>query len=160
MHRLKQLLTHKQLPLTGKAHRTRNAASKDTTHEPLKVEKMQCAEETILQLVQGCALPRDLEVLQKIQRENRRESRDFSRTRKAEIKKSSTLYQLDPVLDQNGLLRVGGRLGKSLMFPDDFKHPVILPKKSFVADLVIRDARERVGHSGGGITFGALRSKY
>ena len=70
------------------------------------------------------------------------------------------MYQLDPVLDQNGLLRVGGRLGKSRVFPEDFKHPVILPKKSFVVDLVIRDAHERVGHSGRGITLVALRSKY
>ena len=70
------------------------------------------------------------------------------------------LYQLDPVLDQNGFLRVGERLGKSRVFPDDLKHPVILPKKSFVVDLVIRDTHERVGHSGRGITLGVLRSKH
>ena len=105
--RLKELLTHKQLSLTNKAHRTRNAAIKDTSHKPFKVEKMQRAEETILRLVQGCAFPKELEVLQKIQRENRQESRAFSKARKVEIKKSSRLYQLDPVLEQNGLLRVG-----------------------------------------------------
>lgn len=110
--RLKELLTHKQLPLTNKAHRTRNAAIKDRSQKPFKGEEMQRAEETILRLVEGCAFPKELEVLQKIQRENCQESRDFSRTRKAEIKKSNTLYELDPVLDQNGLLRVGGRLGK------------------------------------------------
>ena len=158
--RLKQLLTHKQLPLTDKAHRTRNAAIKDTSHESFTVEEMQRAGKTILRLVQDSAFPRELEVLRKIQREHCQESCDFSRARKAEIKKSSTLYQLDPVLDKNGLLRVGGRLGKSRVFPDDFKHPVILPKKSFVVNLVIRDAHERVGHSGRSITLGALRSKY
>ena len=62
-----------------------------------------------------------------------------------EIKKSSRLYQLDPVLEQNGLLRVGGRLGKSRMFPDGFKHPVILPKKSFLVDLVIRFVTRKNG---------------
>ncbi|XP_068690212.1 uncharacterized protein [Montipora foliosa] len=158
--RLKQLLTHKQLPLTDKAHRTRNAAMKDTSHESFTVEEMQHAEKTILRLVQDSAFPRELEVLRKIQREHCQESRDFSRARKAEIKKSSTLYQLDPVLDKNGLLRVGGRLGKSRVFPDDFKHPVILPKKSFMVNLVIRDAHERVGHSGRSITLGALSSRY
>ncbi|XP_068758639.1 uncharacterized protein [Montipora capricornis] len=158
--RLKQLLTHKQLPLTGKAHRTRNAAIKDTSRESFTVEEMQRTEKTILQLVQDSAFPRELEVLWKIQREHCQESCDFSRARKAEIKKSSTFYQLDPVLDKNGLLRVWGRLGKSRVFPDDFKHPVILPKKSFVVNLVIRDTHERVGHSGQSITLGTLRSKY
>ena len=128
----KELLTHKQLLLTNKAHRTRNAATKETSHKPFKVEEMQHAEETILRLVQVCAFPKELEVLQKIQWDNHQESCDFSRARKAEIKKSSMLYQLDPVLDQNGFLRVGERLGKSRVFPDDLKHPVILPKKSFI----------------------------
>ena len=58
------------------------------------------------------------------------------------------------------LAAVGGRLGKSRVFPDDFKHPVILPKKSFVVNLVIHDAHESVGHSRRSITLGALRSKY
>ncbi|XP_068671292.1 uncharacterized protein [Montipora foliosa] len=129
--RLKQLLTHKQLPLTDKAHRTRNAAIKDTSRESFAVKEMQRTEKTILQLVQDSAFPRELEVLRKIQREHCQETHDFSRARKAEIKKSSTLYQLDPVLDKNGLLRVWGRLGKSRVFPDDFKHPVILPKEEF-----------------------------
>jgi len=116
--------------------------------------------ETILWLVQGCVFPKELEVLQKIQQENHQESHDFSRARKAEIKKSSMLYRLDPVLDQNGLLHVGGRLCKSRVFPGGFKYPVILPKKSFVVDLGIRDTHERVGNSGQGITLDVLRSKY
>ena len=75
--RLKQLLTHKQLPLTDKAHRRRNAAIKDTSHESFTVEEMQRAEKTILRLVQDSAFPRELEVLRKIQREHCEESRDF-----------------------------------------------------------------------------------
>ena len=50
------------------------------------------------------------------------------------------------MLDQNGLMRVGGMIKKSQEFPEDFKYPVILPKKSFVVDLIIRDEHERVGH--------------
>ena len=92
--RLKELRTHRELPLTNKAHRTRNAAIKDTSHKPFKVEEMQGAEETILRLVQGCAFSKELEVLQKIQRENRQESRDFSRARKAEIKNLARCIRL------------------------------------------------------------------
>ncbi|XP_067024054.1 uncharacterized protein [Acropora muricata] len=72
----------------------------------------------------------------------------------------SALYRLDPILDENSLIRVGGRLAKSPEFPEDFKHPVILPKKSFVVDLIIRDAHEKVAHAGRGITLSTLRNQY
>ena len=54
-------------------------------------------------------------------------------------KKSSTLYRLDHFLDQDGVIRVGGRLSKSQEFAKDLKHPVILPKKSFIVDFIDRD---------------------
>ena len=44
------------------------------------------------------------------------------------VAKSSSLYQLDPFIDDNGLLRVGGRLEKSKLNRDTV-HPVLLPKK-------------------------------
>ena len=84
---------------------------------------------------------------------------NLARTKKFEIKRSSALYRLDPILDKNGLIRVGGRLAKSHEFPEDFKHPVILPKKSSV-DLIIRDALEKIAHAGQGITLSALRNHY
>ena len=37
---------------------------------------------------------------------------------------------------------------------------MILPKKSFVVDLIIRDAHEKVAHVGRGITLSALRNQY
>jgi len=49
------------------------------------------------------------------------------------------LYRLDPFLDWDRLVRVGGRLSKSEEFSEGFKHPVILAKKSFIMDLIIRD---------------------
>ena len=79
---------------------------------------------------------------------------------KSEIKKSSTLYRLDPFLDQDGLIRVGGRLSKLQEFSGGFKHLVILPKKSFIVDLIVRDTHKRVTHAGRGITLSELRSQY
>ena len=85
---------------------------------------------------------------------------NLARTKKFEIKWSSAMYRLDPILDKSGLIRVGGRLAKSHEFPEDFKHPVILPKKSFSVDLIIRDALEKIAHAGQGITLSALRNHY
>ena len=149
--RLKQFLAHVQTPLE-----TRRAGK--LSSQPLKVEELQRAEQIILKLVQGCAFPKESEALRKIQGEERQKNRDLVRVKKVEIKKTSTLYRLDPFLDQNGLLRVGGRFSRSQVFPDNFKYPIILPKKSFVVDLIIRDAHEKVAHSGRGITLGTLRS--
>ena len=126
----------------------------------MKVEELQCAAEVILKLVQGCAFPKEYEALRKIQGEERQKNCDLMRIKKAEIKKTSSLYHLDPFLDQNGLLCVGGRFSRSQVFPDDFNYPIILPKKSFVVDLIIRDAHEKVAHSGRSITSGTLRSQY
>ncbi len=42
----------------------------------------------------------------------------------------STLYSLDPFMDKDGVLRVGGRLCRST-FPDSVKHPIIIPNCTF-----------------------------
>lgn len=58
------------------------------------------------------------------------------------------LKKLAPFLDEFGLLRVGGRLQNSEL-PYDVKHPVILPAKHHVTELVIRRAHVKIGHSRG-----------
>ncbi len=62
------------------------------------------------------------------------------------IKKDSSLYRLDPVLDGE-LLRVGGRLRKASM-PIEFKHPIILSKNHHISQLLLRNIHEQLGHSG------------
>ena len=126
----------------------------------MRIEELDRAEKTILKLVQGGAFPKEIETLQKIQQADSKNDRQFAKAKKSEIKKSSTLYRLDPFLDQDGYIRVGGKLGNSQEFPEDFKHPVILPKKSFIVQLVIRDAHKKVAHAGRGITLNELRSRY
>ena len=45
-----------------------------------------------------------------------------------ELKEKSTgLLSLSPFLDEDGIMRVGGRLGKSKTIPYDHKHPIIMP---------------------------------
>ena len=70
------------------------------------------------------------------------------------------MYCLDPFLDWDGLIRVGRRLSKSEEFSEDFKHPLILPKKSFIVELIICDAHTKVAHAGRGIMQSELRSQY
>ncbi|XP_073237644.1 uncharacterized protein [Porites lutea] len=123
--------------------------------EPLRVEELDRAEKTILRLIQSRAFPKEMGALQKIQRAYSKDDRQFAKAKKSEIRKSSTLFRLDPFLDKDGLIHIGGRLGNSQEFEESFKHPVILPKKSFIVEVIIRDA-----HAGRGITLNELRSRY
>ncbi|RLF66451.1 MAG: hypothetical protein DRN30_02085 [Thermoplasmata archaeon] len=74
------------------------------------------------------------------------------------LPKRNRLYRLDPFLDQDGLLRVGGRLQHSLS-PYEVKHPVILPRKGHIVELIIRHCHTSVAHQGRGFTINELRSQ-
>ena len=78
--------------------------------------------------------------------------------RKEPVKKSSQIYRLNPQL-QEGILRVGGRLSRASM-PAEAKHPMLLPKDHRVADLILQDAHERLGHSGRNHVLSHVRQRY
>ncbi len=83
---------------------------------------------------------------------------DITALAKGNVKKSSHLYKLDPVI-VDGLLRVGGRLSKSAL-PIEAKHPAILPKSSHTTNLILRHVHEKVGHRGRNHMLSTLRRKY
>lgn len=62
------------------------------------------------------------------------------------MKRTSSLHTLDPFLDSNGVLRVGGRI----------KTPIILRKAGHVTTLIIRHVHEKTQHSVRGVTLNEL----
>ena len=68
------------------------------------------------------------------------------------------LDRLKPVID-NALLRVGGRLDNAPL-ADEVKHPVILPPDHHVTTVLITHYHHKVGHSGAGMTWAALRERF
>ena len=61
------------------------------------------------------------------------------------MKKSTRLAALSPFKDDDGLLRVGGRLEKAdISF--ETKHPMIIPSKHHLVDLVIQHHKREVTH--------------
>lgn len=73
------------------------------------------------------------------------------------LPRQSPLAHLNPFLDKEGIIRVGGRLQHaSLGFAET--HPIILPGKSHVALLIVRDCHEKSFHQGRLITEGSIRS--
>ncbi len=127
---------------------------------PITIEEMEKAEAVILKLVQRNAFPDEIVALEEISETKHNDNRTKKRKEKAVIKKISSLFRLDPFIDEYGLLRVVGRISKSTELSEDAKHPVILPKKGHITSLVIRHVHEKVAHAGRGITLNELRSKY
>ena len=71
------------------------------------------------------------------------------------LKGKSDLCQLDPFIDSNGVIRVGGHI-QNVMVPDAVKHPIVLPKKGHVTELVIRHFHEKALNQGRGITVSEI----
>ena len=74
------------------------------------------------------------------------------------VKKSSVLVKLDPILAQ-GLLRVGGRLGRAAL-PEDSKHQIIIPRNSHLARLIVHHFHEKSAHSGREYVLSLLRERF
>ena len=73
------------------------------------------------------------------------------------VKTNSKLCRLDPFLDKDGLIRVGGRIQQSTL-PFEMKHPVIIPKDHFLTVIMLQHFHESAQHQGKGITSNLVRS--
>ena len=95
-------------------------------------------------------------ILKEIQREMYSTEIDCIKGNKS-IPKNSSLKTLSPVLDMQGLLRVGGRLSNAGMETGE-KTPIIIPGNSHIATLLVRHFHELVQHQGRHFTEGSIRS--
>nr|XP_055053880.1 uncharacterized protein LOC129439016 [Misgurnus anguillicaudatus] len=73
------------------------------------------------------------------------------------ISKQSSLKKLCPIVDIQGLLRVGGRISCADVSWEE-KHPLILPRTHHISTLIVRYYHEQVAHQGRHITEGAIRA--
>ena len=76
------------------------------------------------------------------------------------INSKSVLILLNPILDKNNLLRVGGRLSNCNFITYDEKHPILLSKNSHLAKLVINDAHEKTLHGGPQLVMSQVLRKF
>jgi len=78
---------------------------------------------------------------------------------KGRVPRKSNLLSLSLFLDQQDVIRVGGRLANSLVSYDKM-HPIILPAKSFFTHLIIAHEHHKQLHAGVQTTLAAVRNKY
>lgn len=87
-----------------------------------------------------------LVTLRAVQREHYAAGRSRLIARQA-LPRQSPLQRFLPVVDPQGILRIGGRLQNAFLRPDE-KYPAIVPNDSHLAELLIRDAYQRTLHGG------------
>ena len=79
---------------------------------------------------------------------------------KGAVAKKSSIYPLEPFVDEEGILRVGGRL-RNAPLSEKARHPAIVPKNHHVSKLVVRQAHEfQSGHSGKEYVLALFRQKF
>ncbi|XP_053698731.1 uncharacterized protein LOC128745678 [Sabethes cyaneus] len=105
---------------------------------PLKQEEFEQAERYLLRAVQAEAFGDELKTLLK--------NRNRPTSEWIVLEKSSPLYKLTPLVDENDVIRMEGRTEKAEFLPFDLRFPVILPKDHHVTELIVQHYHERFGH--------------
>ncbi|XP_032396233.1 uncharacterized protein LOC116704734 [Etheostoma spectabile] len=77
--------------------------------------------------------------------------------KEAQLPSQSKLRLMDVFLDQDGLLKVGGRL-KNASLPALQKHPMIIPKDHHITIMIMAHYHEQIRHQGKGFTINEIRS--
>ena len=102
-------------------NRINKASFLNQLNDSIDTEMIQKAQEKIFLLVRGESFANEIKQL---------------KSEKKMVPESSSISQLDPFLDNRGILRVGRRLRKSNLTGEE-NHPVILPKKCAVSKMII-----------------------
>ncbi|CAK9816560.1 hypothetical protein ANTQUA_LOCUS9005 [Anthophora quadrimaculata] len=121
-------------------HNSRN----ETRHTgPLSTDELKNAQTRIIKTLQHKAFSNERDALSK--------NNDYN--------KAVRIKALCPFIDQDGLIRVGGRLAHSQL-PYQTKHQLLIPQDHHITRLIIREAHVKHGHSGVQGTLHAVRQKY
>ena len=107
----------------------------------MSLEDIQSAETQIIKSVQAGYFKDEIEAFQKKQR----------------LKASTCIIILDPFMDSEGLLRVGGRICKSAL-EKNLQNPILMPRYCRITQLIIEWCHNQVAHAGRGMTINAVRA--
>ena len=104
------------------------------------MEELERSKRTIIRMVQRSCFEKEIVTL----------------SQKKMVMRSSPLVKLDVFLDENGLIRVGGRIRHATL-SDEMKHPLLLPSDHEVSWLIIQHLHHKTHHQGRGITCAEVR---
>lgn len=71
---------------------------------------------------------------------------EIEKMRVEPLEKSDQLYRFSPYIDENGIVRVKGRIDAAVNIADDLKRPIILPREHRITHLIVADYHEQYHH--------------
>ncbi|XP_053376587.1 uncharacterized protein LOC128547590 [Mercenaria mercenaria] len=146
----------KLLQKSGKLQTT-GVEKRSLHYSPITVNELQKAETEIFKAVQLYDFKGEIDTLKTINIVRVSNDRAEQSLRTKSLKGRSNLCSLDPFLDKNGLICVGGRVQHAEM-SDLVKFPVVLPRKGHITELVTRHYHDKVQHQGRGMTTNVIRN--
>ncbi|XP_062557436.1 uncharacterized protein LOC134222310 [Armigeres subalbatus] len=133
----------KRLPIeTLRATNTQARLSMKTSAQSVQIPLLQAellrAEQYLLKVAQMECYIDELKVLTR--------NRELPVSQWLSIEKSSPLYKLTPLVDDDGLIRMEGRSERADFLPFDLRFPIILPADHSITKLIVHSYHERFGH--------------
>ncbi|XP_055631698.1 uncharacterized protein LOC129771737 [Toxorhynchites rutilus septentrionalis] len=119
----------------------------EVTHEDLRA-----AENQILKMVQCSSYPEEMTIMSININAACGEQRPLD--------KSSSLFKLTPMLDDEGILRIDSRTGAARVDSYDVKYPIILPRKHYVTYLIVDNYHRKFLHGNAETVVNELRQRY
>ncbi|XP_018364037.1 PREDICTED: uncharacterized protein LOC108761807 [Trachymyrmex cornetzi] len=117
--------------------------SEQPRSKTLSTEELRRAETTICRMVQQECFPRELHNLK----------------RQELVHSNSPIAALNPFLDEEGIIRVGGRI-KRADVPADQKHPIVLPTRHHITEILLAQEHKKLHHCGSQQLLNAVRTRY
>ena len=96
-------------------------------------------------------------IIQKVQEHHL--SKELSELKSGKLLSNKSLIPFKPFLDENNLIRVGGRLDNADI-PYQQKYPILLPSKNHTVNLLLKHEHARLGHSGAQTVLSNIRLNY
>ena len=124
----------------------------------MDVGDLNFAEMEIIRRLQSVHFQEEIKILSNYKSRSVNPVRKELKQLKVELKMASSLFRLDPYLDEHGIVRVGGRL-RNADCRQAIKHPIILPRRSHVTELIVRHCHLAIKHQGRGMTHNELRQR-
>ena len=86
-------------------------------------------------------------------------AQEFADIPNGQVQKNSPLRKLNPMIDDQGVIRVGGRISQSSL-TWAMKHPIILPKGHRVSEMIIQEQHRKSGCMGKNMVLASVREKF
>lgn len=134
----------KALRITAYCMRWKNYKKNKRFSEEIELEEIESAKSKLIKLVQQEYFGEEIKCL----------------TEGKNISKQSKLKLLNPFLDENGQIRVGGRLNNSEIANSDKKNPIILHARSKLTKLIFIHEHNRLLHVGPQALLASIRERY